>query len=46
MTGWPPPWPIRAPWRDREITMHDQQGSRLVLQWTFAPFYGGPTSST
>jgi PAS domain S-box-containing protein len=27
---------------DREITMHDQQGNELVLQWTFAPFYEGP----
>lgn len=26
---------------DREITMHDQQGNELVLQWTFAPFYEG-----
>ncbi|MEG0009730.1 MAG: ATP-binding protein [Aeromonas sp.] len=28
---------------DREIVMHDQQGNELVLQWTFAPFYEGPT---
>lgn len=27
---------------NREITMHDQQGDELVLQWTFAPFYEGP----
>ncbi|PRM86870.1 histidine kinase, partial [Aliarcobacter cryaerophilus] len=28
---------------DKEVIMHDQQGNELVLQWTFAPLYEGPT---